>query len=405
MRNGGKRRSDEQLSPQSTGDTVSANTRPIATDGEIFADGSQIEPIDFGTTGQLFNEIRDFLTRHPGLTADSVLKLTYFVFAILFPECAEIWPFAAVVAPDTVGSSLLLRMLACVCIAPLQIGDVTLNAILTLPQSPRPTLLLMDQLATSGELERVLRTMSRPGSLVFRKGRFHDISIPSLVCTAEPLRDRWILDQAVQVTVTPTRGPLPNLDSQTLGEYARTLRGKLLRYREKNLAKVRMSHFDAPLLSSPMREIANMLGRCMVDDPSLQRLVPMILEPQDRDVCIRRADSMEAIETEATLFLSHEVKRRQARIGEITTIVNGILKGRGENIEIESREVGNHLRALGLFSERLSNAGRGIRFTNAVRRKIHELARNYDVRSIPIDSCEFCAEGKSRTEGPLGQRK
>ncbi len=365
-----------------------------------------IEPIDFGTTGLLFDEIRDFLAQHPGLPTDSVLKLTYFLFAIQFPECCDIWPFAEVVAPDTVGSTLLLRMLASVCISPLRIGEVSLNAILTLPPSPRPTLLLIDQLASSRELERVLRIMSRPGSLILRNGEFHDVSIPTLVCTAEPLRDRRILDQAIQIMLTPIRGALPKLDPQSLNESARKLRGKLLRYREMNLAKVRDSHFDAPQFTSPVREIACMLGNSIADDPSLQRCVLMILEPQDRDARTSRTDSIEAVVIEAALFLSHEVKRGQARVGEITTIANGIFKGRGENIELSPREVGNHLRALGIFSERLGRAGRGIRFTNEIRRRIHELARAFDVRSIPKDtSCEFCAEARSRTEEPPDRRK
>jgi hypothetical protein len=354
-----------------------------------------IEPLDFGTTATLFDEIRDFLTLHPGLPSESVLKLTYFAIAIQFADCCNIWPFASVVAPDTVGSSLFLRMFACISVNPVQIGEVMLNAILTLPRSPRPGILLIDQLATSKELERLLRIMSRPGSPIFRHGEFHDVSIPTLVCTAEPLRDRWILDQALQVTLTPTRGPLPNFDPETLDQSARKLRGKLVRYREINLAKVRNSHFDAPELSSPMREIASMLGNSIADDPSLQRLVPMLLQPQDQDVRTRRTDSVHAVEIEAALFLSHENKRGQARIGEITTVANGILKGRGESIQLDPREVGNHLRALGLFSERLGRAGRGIRFMNEIRQKIHQLARAYDVRSVQGDArCEFCAEGK-----------
>jgi hypothetical protein len=364
-----------------------------------------VEAIDFGTTGQLFNELRDFFSLHPGLPTNSVLKLTYFLFAICFSECAGIWPFAAVVSPDTVGSSLLLRMLTCVCIDPLQIGEVTLSAILSLPQSPRPSLLVIDQLASTRELERVLRIMSRPHSLVLRKGELHDLSFPTLVCTAEPLRDRWLLDQALEITLAPTRGPLPNFELQTLGESAGTLREKLLRYRERNLAKVRNSHCDTPQLVSPMREIASMLANSIVDDAALQRLVPMLLAPQDRDVRVRRTDSILAIEIEAAFLLSHEPKRRQALIGKITSIANGIFRERGEDIELDPREIGNHLRAVGLFSERLGSAGRGIRFTKEVRRNLHDLARAYDVRTIPTNPCEFCAEAGSRIEEPPDWRE
>jgi hypothetical protein len=363
------------------------------------------EPIDFGATGQLFNDLRDFLSLHPGLTADSVLKLTYFLFAICFPECAGIWPFAAVVSPDTVASSLLLRMFGAVSIDSLRIGEITLNALLTLPQSPRPSFLLIDQLATSREFERLLRIMSRPGSPILRKGQFHDVSIPTLVCTAEPLRDRWLLDQAVQITLAPTRGPLPNFESQILGESAVTLREKLVRYREKNLATVCNSHCETPHLGSPMREIANMLANSIVDDAALQRLVPMLLAPQDRDVRIRRTDSVLAIEIEAAFLLSHKPKCREALIGKITMIANGIFRERGENIELDPREMGNHLRAVGLFSERLGSAGRGIQFTKEVRRNLHDLARAYDVRTIPTNPCEFCVEAGLRIEGPPDRRE
>ena len=356
-----------------------------------------IPAIDFGTTAQLFDETHAFLGQHPGLTADAALKLTYFVFAILFTECAQVWPFASVVAPDTAGSSLLLRMLACVCVAPLHIGNATLSALLTLPSSPRPSPLIIDQLVPTGELERLLRVMGRPGAHVLRNGKFFNLFLPALVCTAEPLRDRWISDQALQIVLKPSRGPLPKFDSESLNEAARQFRGKLLRYREVNFAKVRGSQFDAPNFNSPTREIACMLGASIVDDPALQRCVLMILESQDQGVRIRRTDSIPAVMVEAMLFLSHEGSRRQARIGEIGSIGNGILKGRGESFELDPREVGNHVRALGFYTERLGRAGRGIRLTSAIRRTIHEFAQAYDVRTeLEIPSCEFCSELRSR---------
>ncbi len=355
-----------------------------------------ITPIEYGTTGQLFDEIRAFLGQHPGLAPDGALRLTYFAFALLFPESAQTWPFASVTAPDTSGSSLLLKMLACVCLSPLHVGEVTLNALLTLPQSPRPTLLLVDQLTPNKELERVLRIMSRPGGRILRNGELYDLSFPTLVCTAEPLCDRWILDQAIQVGLKPVRGGLPRFNPHSLDASARQLRGKLTRYRDLNLLKVRDSDFDAPHFRSPTREIASMLGAAIVDDPSLQRCVLMMLEAQDQDARVRWTDSIPTVEIEAALFLSHEGARRQALIGEIATIANGILKGREENIILDPRAVGHHLRALGLFSQRLGRAGRGIRFTNEVRRKIHELAQAYDVRtSLDNPSCEFCVEARS----------
>jgi hypothetical protein len=356
-----------------------------------------IEASEYGTTAQLFNELRDFLAKHPGLTQDSVLKLTYFCFAILFPDCAVAWPFVSVVAPDALGSSLLLRMLCCVCLSPVQIGEVTLSAMLTLPTQPRPSVLLIDQPAPTKELERVLRIVSRPGGRILRKGIYYDLSVPTLTCTAEPLSDPWISDQAIQIGLMPIRGTLPKIDARSLTESARKFRGQLLHYTDVNLTRVRDSPFDAPDFISPMREIAITLGNCIVDDVVLQRAVLSVLKPQDQDVRIKRASSIEAVVTEAALFLAHEVNRRQARVGEFATIVNGILRGRGETFELDPRAVGNQLRALGLFSQRLDRAGRGIRFTNEIRRNIHLLGLGYDISSIREQSsdCQFCAEARS----------
>jgi hypothetical protein len=348
----------------------------------------------YGTTAQLFDEVRDFLAQHPGLTSDSALKLTYFLFATLFPECVNSWLWAAVVAPDPVGSSVLLQMLSSVCLYPLHVGELTLSAMLTLPLSPCPNLLIIDQLTPNKELARVLRVMSRPNAHILRGGKLHNVCIPTLVCTAEPLSDRWILDQAIQVVLTPNRGRLPRFDEQS----AQKLRDKLLCYRELNFAKVRDSDFDVPQFASPMREVASMLANSIVDDPSLQRCLLMLFEPQDQHVRISRTHSIAAIAAEAALFLSHESGRRHAFVGEIATIANGILKGRGEDsLTLDPRAVGHQLRAIGLFSQRLGRAGRGIRFAKNVRRTIHELAVAYDVRT-PLDnsSCEFCAEFRPR---------
>jgi hypothetical protein len=358
-----------------------------------------IEAIEYGTTAELFDEICNFLRQHPGLTMKSALTLTFFFIAIHFSEYADSWPLVSVVAPDPTGSSLLLRMLACVCARTLRIGEVSLNALLSLPPSQRPTLLVIDQLASNKSLERALRIMSRPDSHFLHKGKLHDLSLPTLVCTAEPLRDRWIPNQAIQVFLTPNRTRLHKFDSQSLSETAQQLQGKLLRYRETNRTKVRDSLFDIPEFASPMRDIAGWLGRCIVDDAELQRRLLIVFEPQDGDIRLRLTDSIEAVVIEAGLFLSHEVNRTQARVGEITTVANAILKARGEILELDPRAVGDHLRALGLYSQRLGAAGRGIRFSNEIRQAIHELARTFGVRSFKA-SCALCANTRLRVDKP-----
>jgi len=168
------------------------------------------------------------------------------------------------------------------------LGEVTLNTILSLLLSERPTLLI-DQPARTKELERALRIISRPGGGIARKGQLLDPFCPVVLCMAEPLHDRWLLDQAIPVLLTPTQRPLPRLDAQLLERTAKAFQAKLFQYREINLDSVRESQYDAPQFSSPTREIAVLLGSAIIDEPALTRLIiPLHREPGPR--CPRSTD-------------------------------------------------------------------------------------------------------------------
>ena len=153
---------------------------------------------------------------------------------------------------------------------------------------PCPNLLIIDQLTPNKELVRVLHAMSRPGAHIPRGANLYNIFIPTLVCTAKPLSDDLFPDQAIQVVLTPNRGRLPRFDAQS----AQTLREKFLCYRELNFAKVRDSDFDAPKFTSPMREVASMLGNSIVDDPTLRRCLLRASRAPGSTVRIGRTDSI-----------------------------------------------------------------------------------------------------------------
>jgi hypothetical protein len=356
---------------------------------------------DCGATSQLFDSLRRFFTHHRGLPDESISILAYFALATWFPECATIWPCLSIVTSDAVASTSLLRLMRYACRRSMHLGDVTLRSLLSVPSWLRPTLLI-DQPVPSRELQRMLRTISRPGGLILQNGRLCEISYPTAVCTAEPLADPWLLQGAIQVAVLPTPRPLPPTEPELLAKAAEDLQGKLLAYRLKNFRQVRTSKFDAPELSSPAREIARTLGSCVVDDSDLQARVIALLQEHDDGYRVDRSITPQAVVAEAGLFLCHEKKRESAYVGDITTISNGILKGRGETLELDPRAVGHILRAMGLQTKRLGDAGRGIFFLNEIRRKIHRLAWSYGVRSVQnggIAGCPFCTEARSEFMG------
>jgi hypothetical protein len=207
------------------------------------------------------------------------------------------------------------------------------------------------------------------------------------------------LENSLQIELMAAATRFPRIAPQALREISRDLQAKLLSYRLRNFGKIQHSDFDAPQLAFPTREIARALGDCIVDDHELQSGVIPLLEERDEDARVRRTTTFEAVVVEAALLFCHEKKKRDwAYVAEFATVANAILEGRGEQIELEPRAVGDILRSVGLFTRRLGRAGRGVLLVNEIRQKIHELAWRFRVLSIEdgVDRCGFCTEARAQ---------
>ena len=345
----------------------------------------------YGSTKELTEDLHNFFAQHPGLPSESISILVHFALSTWFPECSAVLPSLSVVAPDASGSTLLLRLLRCVCRHSLHVIEITEGGIFMLPFAFRPTLLI-DQAKPTGGLQRILCAMSRPGVVFLRNGQYRDISCSIVVCSEVPLTDPGH-SNFIHVVLMPTRGRLPKIHRESLTDVADELQGQLLQYRLANFKKVQTSKFDAPELNTPAAEMARTLGTCVVDHDELQSRIIELLEPQDESR-VRHSTMITAIVIEAAFFFCHEKNRQQAYVAEFAAVCNAILRARKEVLELEPRAVGDVLRAIGLFTQRLGGSGRGVLLVNDVRRKIHCLAREYDIQWTEgkIDRCKFCAE-------------
>jgi hypothetical protein len=220
-----------------------------------------------------------------------------------------------------------------------------------------------------------------------------------VICTGETLADEWIVDDVIQVAVAPSGGDFPIVDLQHLDDAGRELQAQLLQYRLQNFAKIKASTFDAPRLAYRARHIARTVGACIVDDPEVESRITSLFQDQDADSRVRDSTRISSVVIEAALALCHDKERSTALVGEMAAISNAIFKGRDETIELEARAVGSILRSIGLFTERIGSAGRGLLLTNDMRRRIHELAWRHNVLSVQHQSeglCEYCEEARSK---------
>ena len=192
-----------------------------------------------------------------------------------------------------------------------------------------------------------------------------------------------------------TRQKISILDDSAQLRIASDFQAKLLNYRLTNYQKVLNSTFDAPEFTSPIRELARTLGACTPDDADLQQEAINLL--QARDVQIR-SESWVDITTviiEVLLGLIHEAKLRSVYVGEIAETASVILERRGDKRELEARGVGEILRQLNLVIEPRDSRGFKLLLTPLVSRRVHELARDYDVPSVAdgVKRCEYCQFG------------
>jgi len=347
----------------------------------------------YGTTRNLFDDVTKPVSHYTALSENFVSLLCHFGISTWFPDCTLVAPCLVLVGPAASEAARVLRLLHCVCRHALLLGDLNPAGLCSLPMYLCPTLLIA-QPELSAPTLRLLQTSNIRNLYVPRRGQLLDLFCPQAIHSMEPLGDASLCSTAIRIPVTPTRRQLPILDEGVLRKIAKDLQPKLLTYRLMNYARVRNSDFDVPQLTSLMRDPARSLGASIVDDPELQAGIISLLQDQDEEIRGERWTDLYSVVSEAALFLCHDGEKQSAYVGEVASVANIILKRRGETVELESRAVGEKLRWLGLSTTPRDSKGYKILLTDAVRRRIHELTRDFEVPSVQdgVARCKHCAQ-------------
>ncbi|MDP9263292.1 MAG: hypothetical protein M3O85_03110 [Acidobacteriota bacterium] len=351
---------------------------------------ARIEP--YGSTRQLFQDVCEVFTRHKVLEEPARL-LTHFVFSTWLADCLPSAPCLWIVSPGGTDGGALLRLLAALTRRSLLLSEVTRAGFLALPLHLQPTLLI-EQHKLPKALQSLLVASRTKGLGVPVSGELRGVFGPRVICTGHPL-ERFLSEGTIQISLTPQAGLLA-VDEDAIEDIAHRFQPRLLAYRLTQQQKARASKFDVADLSAPLRLLARSLGACVVDEPELQNGLTPLLREQDDGVRAENSASMEAVAVEAVLFYVHEGGKGSVYVNEIADAANGILQNRGEPFGVEDRAVGGVLNRLGLFTTRLSGRGRGLRLQQSVRRKVHELARQYEVLTAEakFSGCEDCSAGR-----------
>lgn len=342
--------------------------------------------VKYGSTTQLFDNVRGLIAKYSGLTDKYSHLLTYFVFSTFFVDCLETVPCVILHGCASAEAVALLRLLGWFCRHPVLLTDAGLSV----PECLRPTRLIC-QSHTS--LDKLLAALQLSGFGTSRHGSVVEISSATAIYLGDVELKSPFIDSCLRIPVAPSGSIASRIDEEREAAVLEELQNQLLSYRLLHFTKVKSSNFDVPEFSGSVRGLARTLGACIVEAPHLLTTLVMRLQDCDQAVRLDRVGQIHSILIEALLVCCHE-RRSDVHIMDVAELANDILSRHGESLQLSAREVGGKLKTLGFRTVRLDSAGRGLYMLGDDCKRIHELGTLYAVPSLQerLPGCPQCQE-------------
>lgn len=355
--------------------------------------------VGYGTTLQLFTELRDAFEEYLGFSTNLAGLSTFWILTTWLCDCLLNPPSLWASGADIDVAAGFLALLYCLCRRGIRLTGVTRAGFLSLPLSFQPTLLVHQPSLPVGLqslwCESNYRGLVVPGG---SRGTVRDATCSKAVflgmfgITPPPSAGN------IQIALFPPDHEVPLLDNRALNDIANHFQPRLLQYRLDHAKQVRDSRFVAPDLRFPVCELARMLGACIQGDPNLAlQVIPLLLQQEDM---IDRCDLDHAL-VEILWPRLHPTTGDTAAAGikigaELTPEVNTFLLTCGETRQYRREEVGLRVLKLGL-TRKDTNTGTLLVLDRQTSRRIHQLARSYGIKKS-VSGCPDCQPVKTTAE-------
>jgi hypothetical protein len=342
-----------------------------------------------GSTANIFSRMCTLFMER-SIPEEGAKKLTYWALSTWF---AELYPLAPclVITGSRPEASLVLQLLTCVTRHSLPLADISFAGFRSLPMHIQPTLLIG---RLSPGMWKVVSTSNYPRAyLPIREGLADLYCAKALYAGIRPVVDAP--DGSFRIHLAPFHGKLPVISELTQRRLAADLQPLLVDYRIRHIGQVRDSDFDVPALGSEVRMLARVLGSAIVEAPELRADLVSLLQQYQEEIGPGNTFNEESIAVQALLGHSHSEETDQLLyIGQLADTSNRLLKERGSREELEPKALGWIIRNELGFSPKRHAKGFAIKLTVDARRRIHQLARDFQVL-VPDETpanCTHCAD-------------
>lgn len=406
---------------------------PIATSGEIFADGTAIELVrqigqpesvsllrwdgmqgtvaavveDSGrfyapapinrsilhelvlpahcsphrSTRQLLGELENQAMQFVGLPEKLASIVGRAVLASWIIRALPVAPALSITGPNESRGNRLVQWLRCVCRHPLRMSEVTPGALCALPSGIEFTLLI-SQPTLSDKVQRLLDAAGRADQRIPHQGRLLDLYGMQVIHSESLLRGGWGSFRSVQIPVIPTNQQLATFDPNVQHRISAEFQPRLLGYRFANYSKALALQFDASRFTHSLRELAYSLAATTPEDADLQADVLELLK--DEDIYIRSAKWVDftTVVIESLVFARRQWAGEKKYVGDLAEVAHEIWKGRGVNTAVDPGAYGKRLQLLGFASEPRDAKGVRLHLTDDVCKRVEQLARDFSVPAV-----------------------
>ena len=415
------------MKPNENAATSAAVGCPIATAGEVFADGAMIElvggvhpahpqvmlwdgskeiiapvvehdgqqyepaPIEssilqqltlptrccaHGTTRAFLTEICNLVANLVGLDEKAASLVARIVLCSALVDAVSVAPALVIVGPDIARANRLVALLRCMCWHSVPLTGVTPAGFCSLASGTRFTFLI-SQATLSDKLQKLLDDASSRDQKIPFRGGLLDLFGVQVIHSDSFRAGESSPRRSIQISMIPTDRELPifalDAQRQIMGEF----QSKLVSFRRVNLGAARRLQFDASQFTFAIRELAHSLAAATPDDAELQAEVFELLREEDAESRSGRWTDYSVVAAEAVLVAYHDSPGSMIYVSDLAKFAEVILARRGEESKFDPGKFGKQLKLLGFTTEPRDAKGKKLHLTEAVRGRAMQLLHDF----------------------------
>jgi hypothetical protein len=347
------------------------------------------------STAQLAADIIDLVQKYGGLDEEAAELVTLFLFAVWLMDALPAAPTLVIIGPETREVNQLLAVVKCLARHCLLLTEITANGLGSLPTDLGLTLAI-DQSGFNDPLQRLLNTSRKHTVKIARNGTLWSPRF-SKVLRCDTHFEAAIVKGA-RLVIAPNGGRVPLLDDREQARIASEFQPRLLAFRFANHATVRARIAEDANSDPAAPASGSALPAAKCEDGELHAKIRDLVAENLADTGEERWTDPGNVLIEAMLTSCHLPGQMERYMGQYADVMMTILSARGEERKILPNQVGPMIRALGLKTEPRDSQGVKLLLTDNARKKIHKLARDFEVPSNEAlnAACVHCDAFKAK---------